>query len=173
MMKDGNAGVREQTENSVARRSVWRLRWEWLSRAGDSLSWPTASGVCPRSPGKGAANTQTSSLGTWLQLYCAWSAIPPGNPTEIFGRGFGTTGEETSSSPPPVWRALYKFMLCWLNTSAVETPAVRLLGYRWQRSRFAEGLPVKDSPVSWGTRRLFLARACADLILSLCSRELR
>lgn len=81
----------------------------------------------PRSPGKRAANTQTSSLGVWLQLCCVWSAIPLGNPTKIFGWVFGTTGEETSSSPPPVWRALYTFMLCWLHTSAVQTPAVRLL----------------------------------------------
>lgn len=77
---------------------------------------------------KKAANTQ--NLQPWClatALNCIWSAIPPGNPTEIFGWDFGTTGEETSSSPLPVWRALYKFMLRWLNTSAVQTPAIRLV----------------------------------------------
>lgn len=124
-MKDGETAVRELTEE---RRSWQRLRWEWPSRVSDSLSWPT-SGVWPRSPRKKAANTQTSSLGVWLQLCCAWSTIPLGNPTEIFGWGFGTTGEETSSSPLPVWRALYKFKLCWLNTSAVQTPSIRLVAH--------------------------------------------
>lgn len=72
--------------------------------------------------------------------------------------------------PSPVWRALYKFMLCWLNTSAVQTAAIRLVAHTHGSQGLQRG--CQERTLQWAGAQgssSWHKRSPADLIPSLCS----